>query len=372
MKIAYFIDHLRGDGAQRYLTQLAIGLAQNGHQQTVLCLNDSYDASLVKQLDTIGIQVCVIGKGSLLTGRGLVSTWYRLRREQFQVAVTFLFFADILGRSLARTAGVPHVVSSIQNRNIGYKPWQRLLCRFTMRWVDGVVLNSAHVRSFAITEEGAPANRITVIPNAIHTEDYCVPVDRSDVLDELGLAADQPVIGCVGRLTYQKGFDVLLEALSRLKRSDLQLLVVGTGELEGELQAQTEALGLARQVRFVGYRRDIPRLLNVLDLYVQPSRHEGMPNALLEAMASGRPIVASAVDGNCELIQDGIDGWLVPPENAAALSNAIQTALSDKVEAQRRGRAARQHAELFTVEHLVTSWETLLMQVAGAKNLEIR
>lgn len=361
MKIVYFIDHLRPDGTQRVLEQLAGALARRGHRQTIICLNDSWDGELIGRLRAAGVEVHVLGRLALLGGYDLLALWYVLKRRRYDVAVTLLFYSDVLGRALARAAGVPKIVSSIRARNANYAGWQRALARRTMRWADAVIVNSAAVRAFAGSEEGAPERKLITIPNGICVDDYARPLGRADLRAELRLAPERRLIGGVGRLTRQKGFDLLIDALARLPDDDVDLLLVGSGEAREALEAQARELGVHQRVHFAGYRRDVARLLGALDVYVQPSRFEGMPNALLEAMAAGCPIVASAVDGNRELVDGGVHGWLVRPDDAAALANTVAAALRDRSEARRRGAAAQERAAReFGVTAMVDAWEAVL------------
>jgi glycosyltransferase involved in cell wall biosynthesis len=169
------------------------------------------------------------------------------------------------------------------------------------------------------------------------------------------------IIGSVGRLTYQKGLDVLLDALAQLPFINVHLIVAGTGEERERLREQARRLGIDRRVHLVGYRKDIPQWLGALDVYVQPSRFEGAPNALLEAMAAGCPIVATEVDGNSELIADGIHGWLVQADHVGSLAGALGEALANRQEARRRGAAAYERARTeFSVERMVERWEQVL------------
>lgn len=361
MKIVYFIDHLRPDGTQFVLKQLVRGLGARGHEQVVICLNDSWDEVVVQQVREHVAELHIVGKLALASGLGLLSIWRWLRRGRFDVAVTLLFASDVIGISVARLAGVPRIVSSIQTHDEFYAQWQRWLVRRTMRWADVVLLNSSHIREFAISEEGAPPERLRVIYNSIRASDYAGSGSRPFLDDEFDLPPGVYLLGSVGRLIYQKGFDVLLPALAAIERQDIHLLIAGTGEELVNLRAQAEALGLANRVHFAGYRRDVPRLLNGLDLYIQPSRFEGMPIAVLEAMAAGCPIVATGVDGTRELIDAGVHGWLIPPENSEVLAEAIQAAVDDPAEAKRRGMAARQRVvEHFSEDAMITAWEKVL------------
>jgi glycosyltransferase involved in cell wall biosynthesis len=361
MKIVYFIDHLRPDGSQTVLRQLIEGLGSRGHDQMVICLNDSWDGTLVDRLSTAGADVRIVGKMALASGYGLLSIWHWLRNTRFDVAITLLFVSDVIGRTLAGMVGVPRIITTLQTRNIDYTSLQRWLVRKTMHWADAVVISSIQLHDFGIIEEGAKPDRIHIIPHAVRVGDYGSPIHQISLRREFGLPPNGWLLGSVGRLTHQKGFDVLLHALSMLSRDDFNLLIFGVGEEDSRLRTLAAELRLQEQVRFAGYRRDLPRLLGSLDLYLQPSRFEGMPLALLEAMAAARPVIASGVDGNRDLIENGVHGWLVPPEDPVMLAKAIQEAISDSKEAQRRGISAHQRvAADFSVDSMVLGWEKLL------------
>lgn len=361
MNILFCIDHLRGDGTQRVLCHLAEGMIERGHRITVLCLNDSWDAGVLEQLRRSSATVRVIGKVSLLAGYGLISTLRWMRQQNFDVAVTMLFWSDVAGRILARRAGITRVVSSIRARNINYAPWQLLLTRATMPLADVVVVNSRRIAAFAVAAEGARPERLVYIPNGVDFSLYTQPISRAALRAELGLSADAAVIGSVGRLTYQKGFDVLLRALAQPGLEGVHLLLAGAGEELDRLGALTHSLKMSHRVHFAGYRRDVPRWLGALDLYVHPARFEGTPNILLEAMAAGCPIVATNIDGNSEILTDGQHGWLTPPDDPIALASAIRTALEQPVEAQRRARAAREHVrKQYSIPSMVDTWEKVL------------
>src|SRR5262245_58279668 len=154
MKVVYFIDNLRGDGTQRVLSQLARKLAERGCKQTVVCLNDSYDEWIVANLRKAPVEVRIVGKAALASGYGLLSALLWLRREKFDIAVTLLFVADVVGRMLARLAGVDHIISSLRARNVHYSPLQRRLVRATMGSANAIVINSSYLPEFAIVEEG--------------------------------------------------------------------------------------------------------------------------------------------------------------------------------------------------------------------------
>lgn len=361
MHILFCIDHLRADGTQRVLCHLAEGMVERGHRITILCLNDSWDAGVLEQLRRSGATIRVTGKVGLLAGYGLISTLHWMRQQNFDVAVTMLFWSDVVGRILARRAGISRVISSIRARNINYAVWQLLLVRTTMPLADVVVVNSRQIATFAVTAEGARPESLVYIPNGVDASLYTQPISGAALRAELGLSADTPIIGSIGRLTHQKGFDVLLRALAQPGLEAVHLLLAGVGEEAGRLRALADRLKMSDRVRFVGYRSDVPRWLSALDLYVHPARFEGTPNILLEAMAAACPIVATKIDGNSEILIDGQHGWLVPPDDPVALASAIRTALDHPVEAHWRARVAQERArQHYSIQSMVDAWEKVL------------
>jgi glycosyltransferase involved in cell wall biosynthesis len=362
LKIVYIIDHLRADGTQRVLCQLVEGLAQRGHQQVVFCLNDSSDSVLVDQLGNIGVLVKIIGRRALAFGYGGLGLWLWLHHWQCDALVTMLFFSDVFGRTIARAAGVPYIITTIRARNTNYARWQFMLVRVTMRWADRVILNSNSVKYFATQNEAISSERTIVIPNGVDAHLYDNAMSHAALKQEFCIPEHHIVLGSVGRLTYQKGFDLLISALAKLETSNISLLLIGAGEEQSALLALSEQLGVADRVHFAGYRRDVSQLLGALDIYVHPARFEGMPNALLEAMAAGCTIVATNIDGNHELIENDIHGWLAPVEDAEALASYLQQAISSPVRARRLGDAARHRAiECFSITAMIDAWEQVLL-----------
>jgi glycosyltransferase involved in cell wall biosynthesis len=253
------------------------------------------------------------------------------------------------------------VISSVQNANDHYPWWQRLVARRIATWADVIISCSASVREISIRVEGLPPNRVVVIPNGLDWTAYTKPLACEALAALFGIPLGAVMLGNVGRLTYQKGQDVLLQALAATGRPNLHLIIAGMGECETALREQAQRLGITGRVHFVGHRRDLPQLLGALDLYVHASRFEGMPIAVLEAMAAGCPIVATAVNGICEIIEDGLQGWLVPTEDPAALATTIRRALDDPAEGRRRGDRARERVrEQFSEEAMVRAWEHVL------------
>ena len=200
--------------------------------------------------------------------------------------------------------------------------------------------------------------RLVVIPNGI-PDPAEPPIDWRR---ELGWPAGAPVIGAVGRLEPPKGFDVLIEALSRVDCARLRgrwlapprLVIVGDGSTRAQLEQQARALGVAERVHFAGFRHDARRAFAGFDVTVIPSRHEPQGLVCLEAMAAASPVVASDTGGLLEMIRQGVEGWLVPPDDPAALARALEEALADPDRARAMGAAGRKRfLEEFLVDKMV-------------------
>ena len=195
-------------------------------------------------------------------------------------------------------------------------------------------------RSGVVDEE-----RVRVVPNGIDARPWVEA--RALPRAEIGLAGDGPLAVVVGLLNVAKGQDLLLESLARGGLDDLQLAVVGHGALESGLRAQATRLGLDERVRFLGFRSDVPRLMAACDFLVLPSRWEGMPYVVLEAMAAGKPVVATPVDGAIDLIEDGRSGFVAPTLDSTALAGALR-AMCSLTRAERAGMGEHGRARVLS------------------------
>lgn len=253
---------------------------------------------------------------------------------------------DVLGLIVARRLGIPWVAFSHGPTDEGRRMRLYLaLDHVLLRRADRVVAVS-RARKAALEACGFRPNQVVTIPNAVDLRRH-VAADAGAARNEFGFHPDQPVVGVVGRLSPEKGHTYFVEAMAEIVRSLPRAvgLIVGDGPQEGRLRAQTAALGLENVVRFAGYRRDMDRIYSAIDALVLPSIQEGLPNVVLEAMASGRPVVASRVGGVPEVVDDGATGSLVPPGDSHALAQAIVSLLEDPARREAMGAAARQRIE---------------------------
>lgn len=364
LRILLVIDSLGRGGAQRQAFLLARGLAARGHAVRMLVLNDVSDPLTFAAVASVA-QVEVIGKARLAAEFGPLGLWRRFRAWQPDAILTMLQVSDLLGRIAGRLYGRAAVVTSIRSRNSQKQAWWHWLDRSTMDWADRVVFNCASVVPLSQKNEGVRPDQVCVICNGVDaSEAVADPASR----ESLGIRAGSPVVLTVGRLQTEKRFGILLAAMTRLQ-GDLAhtvLLIAGAGPLDADLRAQAAALGLAQRVRFLGEREDVPALLALADVFVLPSAWEGMPNAVMEAMASGCPVVATRIDGIVELLPDASYGWLVEPDRPDQLAAALAESLANRPEALRRaGRARARAVETFSVERMVERYEALFDELAA-------
>lgn len=222
----------------------------------------------------------------------------------------------------------------------------RRLYRLGARVVDGVIAVSDDVAGAFRQETGSRSDRITVVLNGVDTDRY--PAEEDPTLRAgLGLDPEDHVMTMVGTFKEQKGHRVLVEAAAEVVPvfPGLHVLLVGQGELEGDIARRIDAADLRDHVHLLGSRRDVGRVLAASDSFVLPSLWEGFSVALLEAMASRLPVIATAVSGTTQVMTDGRTGWLVPPGDAGALAGAMKELLSDPAAAAARAAAARERVE---------------------------
>jgi glycosyltransferase involved in cell wall biosynthesis len=245
---------------------------------------------------------------------------------------------------------------------------KRLLGRFPM-----AIAVSEPIR-LELLRHGATPHRVRTILNGIdHVRFKRDPARTPLVRASLGLDPGCSVIGAVGRLEREKRFDLLIDALAALRaaRPLVTLVIVGDGSLKDALQAQIDRLQLGPACRLLGQRHDVADLHHAFDLFVQSSDYEGTPNAVLEAMALGTPVVATDVGGTSQLIGHGVDGLIVPPGDTDGLTRAIDLALSDEAGRASRARAARQRVETdLSFETRMTAVEAIYTELCQRQGPE--
>jgi glycosyltransferase involved in cell wall biosynthesis len=277
--------------------------------------------------------------------------------------------ANLLGRIAARRCGIPVVAVS---RGWTGESWRvRLyerLDRWNLRWMDRVVCVSegqaAKVRSAGV----APA-RVSVIRNAVRAERFAHPdPGRRRLMERMFPRQPRYLVGAAGRLSPEKGFGILLESAARVAAMDTSVgfLLFGDGPLRGELQRRIDTLGMSGRFVLAGFRSDLDKFMPFFDVLALPSFTEGMPNVVLEALAAGVPVVATAVGGTPEVIEEGVSGRLVPAGEPERLAHSISSVLTDEAARRQMGQRGRQRIlDEFTFEAQARQYARLLDELVA-------
>jgi glycosyltransferase involved in cell wall biosynthesis len=331
-------------GPERAILEVAPALAHLGVDTELVALyrvpaNGPADNPWVAQAERAGWPIHQIADPSALSVRAVRRLAWRVRRAGADLLHTHDYKSNLLGGLVARQAdrsmpwvATVHLHTTTTRRLKVY----RALDLFLLRLADRVVTVSRDQRRLLL-RRGVDRRRVVLIPNVIDAPAFAaLAAGRVETRAALGVAESTPLVLVVGRLTPQKGLDVLLVAMPSIVAAapDALVLVAGAGVSAGALEAATAAAGLSSHVRFLGSRDDVPSLLAASDLVVIPSRSEGLPLVLLEALAMERAVVATDVGGIADLVYDREHAWVVPAGQPEPLAAAVNEALgSDEARA---------------------------------------
>lgn len=366
MKVLYVIESLGAGGTERSLAELLSPLAAAGVEPRVVCLFDRAGAR--EEVVARGIPVTVLPAGGW--ARRIAALRRRLSAARPDLVHTMLFRSDLAGRLAAAATrstvltslvGAPY--DTVRFRDPAVRRWRlacaRLADAITARWLcDHFHAVSVSARKAAVEALGLAPERVTVIPRGRDPRRLGVrsPERRARGRKALELVEDDLVVVSTGRQEFQKGQIHLVEAMARLapRQPRLRVLIAGReGRSTPELRALAAPLG--DRVRFLGHRTDVPEVLAAADLFVFPSLYEGLPGAVIEAMALGLPVVASDIPPVREVVEPGRSALLVPPGDPGSLAGAIDAMLAERGRAAAfgsRGRAIFE--ERFTLERSVS------------------
>jgi len=245
----------------------------------------------------------------------------------------------------------------------------RLMDQVSERYVDRFIVVSEFLRKTLTEGRGISDERVVRIYNGIELDQFHPDLKRSNLRKQWGITTEAPVIGAIGRLVWQKGFEYLIEAMPEILQDipQAKLLLVGEGPLRHELEGLARELNVYTRVIFAGFRSDIQDLLSIIDILSVPSLLEGFPMITLEAMAMAKPIVATQIEGIVEQISDSDEGILVPSKDTEALASAILRLIKDRELRNRLGAAARSKIErYFSIEKVVKETEKVYLSLLEA------
>jgi glycosyltransferase involved in cell wall biosynthesis len=343
-RLTFMIGTLGIGGAERFLMELVRRIPRERYAVQVVCI--ARRGPWGERLSAEGFDVVELGKRTGLDFFILARLVRQLRRFRPHLVNTHLWTADLWGRLAALLARTPVVVVTEQNVDVWKRPVHEAIDALLGRGTDAVICVSREVESF-YRSKGVPAEKLHVIPNAIDISAFDGPLVGS-LRAEVAAAPDDFLFLSAARLHPQKAQDILLDATRRLADAGhrrFRLLLAGEGSLREPLEARMRELGIAEWVRFLGVRHDLVELLRQADAFVLPSLYEGLPLAILEAMAARLPVIATRVGGCPEVVIDGQSGRLVAPGNADQLAEAMVALMASPARARAMGLEGRRIVE---------------------------
>jgi glycosyltransferase involved in cell wall biosynthesis len=385
IRVAY-LTGLRAGGSERQIVELAQRLPRDRFQVGIIAFGNR--SALFPAAEAAADRLAVLGRAhregpartpapilALRSARLFARYLRAVRAGHYDIVDARLFHGYVLAGLTKPLAGVPILVAG--RRSLGefkerFGPLERGLDRLARRVPDVIVANSAAVAADTLVREHLDPTRLRVIRNGLSPAQPLAPGERDAIRAGWGFGPDDIVAGAVANYRTVKGLDRLIRVVAGLHTElpALRLVLIGDGPLRGALEAQAAELGISASVRVNGPEPDARRLVEAFDLVVAASEAEGLPNALLEAAAAGRPIAATAAGGTVEVVEDGRTGLLVPVGDEVALAGAVRRLVQDPELRARLGAAAREHVEAtFGMDRMVAEYADLYTELAERRGL---
>lgn len=365
VRVIFGIDNLGIGGTELNAIRTAERLDPSRFELGVACLQE--DGPLRERYAAAGIPVVpfpitsLYAPGTPLQGMRLARF---LRDQRVDVFHAHDRYSNIFGAPWARLAGVRRVIASRRWWDDRNRTAHRIANRFAYRFAHAVLANSPRVGQLLVRTEGVPAHRVAVVPNFVEEDAFAsASADRiREFRAELGIPPGAPTVGIIANLRAVKNHPSLLRAFALLRDRwpDAYLILVGDGDSRQSLETLAADLGIGNRVRLAGRRPNRPNLHHMFDVSVLCSLHEGLSNSILEAMAAGNPVIATAVGATPDAVLDGETGLLVPPSDPVRLSEAIDALLADPPRAHEMGAAGRRRVrEQYSPHAALTALDSL-------------
>lgn len=363
INILYVINQLSIGGAEQQLLELVRGLNKERYNPLVASL--SRGGAIKDELERAGIPVIVAERRIRIDPSPIWKLVKTLRDERIAVMHSIGVYGGLYGRLAAKLAHAPVVISAERQTMSWARASHNQLYfwadRFLARWTDRVIANANAVARYATQQKGIDANKVHVIYNGVNLERFDNPLEAAVVKRQLDIRDDKLVVGIIARLDPMKDHRNFLQAaslvLQQLPRTIF--LIVGEGMLRHELEKHASELNIEAEVILTGARRDVRDLLSIMDVFVLSSQQgEGCSNAILEAMTMAKPVVATDVGGNAEIVLNARTGYIVPPKDPARLAQAVLKILEDEDLRKYFGEMGRKRVEeRFSVRKMVSETE---------------
>lgn len=357
--ILHFSETSEPGGSETVLAYIAQNLDSEKYNSSVCLIEDGW---LCGQLDNLGIDYKIIENKKSYDLTFLIQLVKYISKRKIDLIHAHEFMTTFYGAIAAKIMRIP-IIGTVHGK--GYfteKKSRRLAYKFAIKLSSKMVTVSRDLQRYMIDELNLPDNdKIVTIHNGIDLNKYKISND-SKLRGALKLNNNAIIGGIVGSLFKVKGLPYLIEAVNKVIKHhpEFILLIAGLGDQEESLRQQIDTMGLQKNVVLLGFRDDIPSLLNLFDVYLCSSISEGLSLSILEAMASGLPVVATDVGGNSELIKDNVNGFLVPPCDPHQLAKKIIVLLENRKLREDMGKVGVEIAEkMFSLKSMIDSYQNL-------------
>ena len=369
-RIVLLIPTLDRSGAEKQFTLLATGLPKDEFNVSAIALTRS--GPFAEELAAAGIPLTVIGKRAKFDPFSFSRLRLELHRVQPQILHTWLFAANAYGRLSAGIVPRAKIVVSERCVDSWKAGWQLWLDRRLIGRTDRLIGNSASVVNF-YHDQGVPAEKLACIPNGVNVplpNESTDGPDRQVMLSELGLPFNAFVAGFVGRLAKQKRVEDLIWAVETLRqiRPRLYLVLIGEGSERERLETFARNVGVSEHVRFLGHRDDATRWLKLFDVFCLASSFEGMSNSLMEAMSLGKPVIASDIPANRELVVQSETGFLPKLADSVGFMQFMRRLIDEPGLGEKMGQAGRERIrQFFSVQRMVDAYAEIYRSLLAVK-----
>jgi glycosyltransferase involved in cell wall biosynthesis len=390
-KIVYLIRTLNLGGAERYVVETATSLNRERFDPKIYCLSGGGPLQVYAQEHKVDVTIFDSSRPNspkqipFWRSRKFLSLCRYLKQERPDIVHCFMYSPSIYGAIAAKLMGNAAIITNRQSLGIfkDAKPHYQWLENLVNGFTDVVLVNSEAVKTDVLQRERVAPDKVQVIYGGVDIHRY-TPVNGNAVLHRRrlqtktawGIPETAPVIGMIANLFRYKGYHEFIHAASDVCRDypDARFLCIGEDRgIQQELEQLVDHLGLRHAVIFTGQVRKIEDLFPIIDIQVSASHEEGFSSAIIEGMAAGKPIVATAVGGNLEAVVHKVTGLLVPPQNPGALAHALKTCLDHPELASQFGSNGRKRVEEhFALEQVIAALETLYLKLGERKRAHRR
>ena len=367
--VMFIISGLERGGAEYQLVATAALMSARGWEVTVLSYLPFTNSSWGSELHGTEVRLLTLNASSGRQGYfSLIKAVLVVKRLKPDILVGFMFHGIMTARIAGRLTGVPAVVSSVRNERDS--PLRERIMRATDGLTDAVTVLSRHLATELVDRRVAASSHVYVIPNSVDVAHFAMRLYRDRTRERFRVGRDQFLWLAVGRLDQAKDYPNLLNAFSALSKShpNTQLMIAGDGPLKGDLHSMVQRMDMDSRVHLLGLRQDMPAIYAASDALVLSSAWEGMPNVVLEAMASRTPVVATSVGAVPEVVADGESGLVVPPHDHQALAHAMERMMELPQKTRMAFGSAgydRMQSE-YSRETVISQWEALFDQLLRA------